>query len=38
MPALLQRFKQWLLQMNHWLSPEFTPVYRLVEIIKTEDA
>lgn len=37
MPALLQRFKQWLLQMNHWLSPEFTPVYRLVEIIKSED-
>ena len=37
MPALFQRFKQCLLQINQWFNPEYTPVYRLVEIIKSED-
>ncbi len=37
MSVLFKRFKQYLLSINQWFNPEFTPVYRLVEIIKSED-
>jgi hypothetical protein len=31
------RVKQWLQHISKWLSPEFVPVYRLVDIIKSDD-
>ncbi|MGV3740227.1 MAG: hypothetical protein ACO1N3_02920 [Gammaproteobacteria bacterium] len=35
--TFLQRLKQWLLGINKWLSSDYLPVYRLVDVIKSEN-
>ncbi|MCR9192229.1 MAG: hypothetical protein NXI01_06165 [Gammaproteobacteria bacterium] len=33
----LGRLKQWLQTISKWLTPEFVPVYRLVDVVKSQN-